>query len=218
MSKIRNRVAATQFLIDTGVTAVVRADSGALLLDVARALSAGGVKSIEVTMTTPGALQVIEAVSRELGGECLIGAGTVLDPETARACILAGAEFLVSPITHRATIELAHRYDKVILPGAFTPTEILSAFEMGADIVKVFPADTLGPEYIKAVKAPLPQVRMCPTGGVTADNAGEWIKAGASCVAAGGSLVSKKFLADRDFAGITATAAKFIASVRAARA
>src|SRR5262249_40915763 len=126
-------------------------------------------------------------------------------------------EFLVAPTLNFAVIELAHRYDKAVLPGAFTPTEILAAWQAGADLVKVFPADTLGPEYIRAVKAPLPQVRMCPTGGVTAENAGEWIKAGASCVGAGGSLVSKKFLAERNFKAITETAAKFTAGVREAR-
>src|SRR4051812_13738619 len=142
-----NRLAATQFLIDTGVVAVVRADDAAQLVEVAGALSAGGVKAIEITMTTPDALAAITAVSRALAGQCLIGVGTVLDPETARAAILAGAEFLVAPALNLATIELAHRYDKSILPGAFTPTEILAAWQAGADIVKVFPADTLGPEY-----------------------------------------------------------------------
>jgi 2-dehydro-3-deoxyphosphogluconate aldolase/(4S)-4-hydroxy-2-oxoglutarate aldolase len=212
-----SRLAASAFLIDTGVVAVVRADSSEQLVEVAGALSAGGVKAIEITFTTPDALAVIAAVSRALAADCLIGAGTVLDAETARAAILAGAEFLVAPILDIPTIELAHRYDKVVFPGAYTPTEILRAYQAGADFVKVFPADTLGPEYIRAVKAPLPQVRICPTGGVTAENAGEWIKAGADCVAAGGSLVSKKFLSERNTKGITETAAKFVAAVKGAR-
>jgi 2-dehydro-3-deoxyphosphogluconate aldolase/(4S)-4-hydroxy-2-oxoglutarate aldolase len=212
-----SRPAASQFLIDTGVVAVVRADSGDQLVEVAAALSAGGVKAVEITFTTPDALAVIAAASRALAADCLIGAGTVLDSETARAAILAGAEFLVAPILDIPTIELAHRYDKVVLPGAYTPTEILRAYQAGADFVKVFPAESLGPDYIRAVKAPLPQVRICPTGGVTADNAGEWIKAGADCVAAGGSLVSKKLLAERNLKGVTETAARFVAAVKAAR-
>jgi 2-dehydro-3-deoxyphosphogluconate aldolase/(4S)-4-hydroxy-2-oxoglutarate aldolase len=213
-----DRLTTTRFLIDTGVVAVVRADDPRLLTEAAAALADGGVKAIEITMTTPGALGVIAALAARPPAGCVIGVGTVLDAETARAAILAGAGFLVAPVLDLRTIELAHRYDKAVLPGAFTPTEILAAWQAGADLVKVFPADTLGPAYIRAVKAPLPQVRMCPTGGVTAENAGEWIRAGASCVAAGGSLISKRHLADRDLEGIRASASRFAAAVREARA
>lgn len=206
------------FMVESGVTAVIRAKDSSQLLKVAEAIEAGGVVSIEVTMTTPNALAVISEVAKKMGDRCLIGVGTVLDPETARAAILAGAEFVVSPALNLDTIKLCRRYSKTVIPGAFTPTEILTAWEAGADFVKVFPATALGPGYIKDLKAPLPQVELVPTGGVTAENTADFIRAGAAMVAAGSSLVEKKALAEGKFDVITKTAQKFAAAVKSARA
>ena len=153
-------------VLDRGIVAIIRARSGEQLADVARALYEGGIDVIEVTFTVPGALDILAQVRRELGDRILLGAGTILDPETARAAILAGAEFIVSPVVNPRVIELCRRYDKIVMPGAFTPTEILTAWEAGADIVKLFPAEVGGPAYLKAIRGPLPQVRLLPTGGV----------------------------------------------------
>ena len=147
----------------------------------------------------------------------IMGAGTVLDPETARAVILAGAEYIVAPTLNPDTIALCNRYSKVVVPGAFTPTEILTAWECGADIVKVFPATAVGPKYLKDIKGPLPQIRLSPTGGVSLDNAGEFIKCGASCIAVGGNLAPKKAIADKDWNTITENAKRFIEEVQKAR-
>ena len=143
------------------------------------ALGAGGVRALEVTMTVPRAIQLIDAIAPTLPPDFVIGAGTILDPETARAAILAGARFIVGPVFNRAVIDLCHRYDVAVMPGCFTPTEILQAWEAGADVVKVFPATALGPSYFKDIRGPLPQVKLMPTGGVTLENAGDWIGAGA---------------------------------------
>jgi 2-dehydro-3-deoxyphosphogluconate aldolase/(4S)-4-hydroxy-2-oxoglutarate aldolase len=205
------------FMLESGVVAVLRAKDSTQLLEAAQALEAGGVKSIEVTMTTPNALAVIHDVASKFGDKVLVGVGTVLDPETARQAILAGAHFVVGPTLNLDVIKLCRRYDKIVMPGTFTPTEILTAWESGADLVKVFPATAVGPKYIKDIKGPLPQVPLVPTGGVDADNAGAFIKAGAAAVAAGSSLVESKALAARNFALITATAQKFVAAVRQAR-
>jgi 2-dehydro-3-deoxyphosphogluconate aldolase/(4S)-4-hydroxy-2-oxoglutarate aldolase len=204
-------------ILDAGVIAIVRLDSAGQLGQVARAIKAGGVDVIEFTMTTPGALDIIAASSREFGEQVLLGAGTVLDAETARAAILAGARFIVSPTLNPATVELCHRYSAIAVPGTFTPTEILTAWEWGADLVKVFPASTGGPGYIKAVLAPLPQVRLVPTGGVNLKNAADYIQAGAAAVAVGGSLVNKKLVAAGDFNALTETARGLVAAVRQAR-
>jgi 2-dehydro-3-deoxyphosphogluconate aldolase/(4S)-4-hydroxy-2-oxoglutarate aldolase len=204
-------------IIESGVVAVIRADRSDELMQVAHSLLEGGIVAMEVTMTTPGAVDVIKAVATELREKVIIGAGTVLDPETARAVILAGAEFVVSPTLSPATIALCRRYSKVVVPGAFTPTEILNAWEAGADIVKVFPATAVGPGYLKDIKGPLPQIRLSPTGGVSLDNAGEFIRCGACCIAVGGNLVSKKALANKDWTLITETARRFIEEVRKAR-
>lgn len=204
-------------IVESGVVAVIRADRSEELMQVAHALVKGGTVAMEVTMTTPGAVDVIKAVAAKLGEEVIIGAGTVLDPETARTVILAGAEFIVSPTLSPATIALCRRYSKVVIPGAFTPTEILSAWEAGADIVKVFPATVVGPRYLKDIKGPLPQIRLSPTGGVNLENAGEFIRCGACCIAVGGNLVSKKALANKDWPLIAETAQRFIEEVRKAR-
>jgi len=206
-----------QVMIDTGIVAVIRASSSAELMDVIAALKAGGVRAIEVTMTTPNALDVIKATSERFGSDVLVGVGSVLDAETARMAILAGAQFVVGPILNLDMIRLCNRYDKVVVPGAFTPTEILTAWEAGADVVKVFPATKLGPSFFKDVLGPLPQVRLTPTGGVTIETAPEFIKAGAVFVGAGTALVDKKAVAERRFDVITETAERFIAAIKSAR-
>jgi 2-dehydro-3-deoxyphosphogluconate aldolase/(4S)-4-hydroxy-2-oxoglutarate aldolase len=200
-------------ILDSKVIAVVRLDTSAQLLQVARAIRAGGVEVIEFTMTTPDALSMIEETGRTLGDDVLLGAGTVLDAETARLAILAGARFLVSPTLSRETIETCHRYDVVSIPGALTPTEILTAWEWGADLVKVFPARVGGPQYISDLLAPLPQVRLVPTGGVGPSNAGEFIRAGAKAVAVGSALVSTEVVAKGDFDLLTERARQLVAAV-----
>lgn len=204
-------------ILGTGVVAVIRAQSSDQLVEVCEALLAGGVKAMEVTMTTPNALEVIHTVSHKMKGEALIGVGTVLDPETCRAAILAGAEFVVGPTLNVDVIRMCNRYNAVVIPGAYTPTEILAAWEAGADIVKVFPATSLGPAFFKDVLGPLPQVRMAPTGGVSLETVEGFIKAGACSVAVGGNLVSKNALANNDYAWITETAKQFVAKVKTAR-
>ena len=200
-----------------GVIAVIRASSSQQLIDVAAAIKEGGVDVIEVTMTTPDALKVIEAVRAKYGDEVYLGVGSVLDGETARAAMLSGAEFIVSPVVKPDVIEMCNRYGKIVMPGALTPTEILDAWERGADYVKVFPASIVGPGYIKAVKAPLPQVELIPTGGVNVENAADFIKAGATALGVGGALVSKKAIAERNFDLLTETAKQLVEAVRNAR-
>jgi len=200
-------------LIEGKVVAVVRLENGDQLIKVAQALKAGGISAIEFTVPTPNSLEMIKQAATYFGDEVIMGAGTVLDPETARAAILAGAQFIVTPALKLATIELCHRYGKPIIPGALTPTEILSAWEAGADMVKVFPADSMGPEYIKAVLAPLPQVRLAPTGGVSADNAANYLKAGATALGVGGKLVDKAAVARGDWEAITAEAERLMNAV-----
>ena len=211
---------AIQYMLDKCIVAVVRADSGGDdLVKVVHAVAAGGVHCIEVTMTTPGALKCIEQASRELAGaDALLGVGSVLDAETCRMAILAGAEYVVSPTLSVPVIQMARRYGKPVICGAYTPTEILTAWDHGSDLVKVFPASVGGPGYLKAVKGPLPQVPLVPTGGVDLETAGAFLDAGASALAVGGCLVEKKLLAARDFDGITKNAKAFAEAVRAARA
>ncbi len=204
-------------LIASGVVAIVRFESSEALVEVAKALKAGGVDVIEFTMTIPNALDIIEATAKEFAQEVLLGAGTVLDPETARAAILSGARFIVSPSLNPRVIELCHRYSAIAMPGALTPTEIVSAWELGADLVKVFPATAMGPGYIRDILAPLPQVRLVPTGGVGLDNVAEFIKAGATAVAVGSSLVEKKAVAAKDLPRLTEMARRFTTAVADAR-
>ncbi|NQT81386.1 bifunctional 4-hydroxy-2-oxoglutarate aldolase/2-dehydro-3-deoxy-phosphogluconate aldolase [bacterium] len=204
-------------MVDCGVIAVLRTDSPSQLVSTASALAKGGVRSVEVTMTTPGALDVVRDAVRELKEEAIIGVGSVLDAQTARAAILAGAEFVVSPILDPDMILLVNRYGKVVIPGAFTPTEILEAWEAGADAVKIFPASVGGPAYLKAIKGPLPQVKLVPTGGVSLETAADFIKAGAEMVAAGGKLVPAKEIAAGMFDEIAERARKFVEAVAAAR-
>jgi 2-dehydro-3-deoxyphosphogluconate aldolase/(4S)-4-hydroxy-2-oxoglutarate aldolase len=210
-SEIRER------LLNPGVVAIIRADSSAQLIDAAKALAEGGITAMEVTMTTPDALQVIRDVSQALGDGILMGVGTVLDTETARMALLAGAEFVVTPVMKPDIIQLCNRYSKLIACGAYTPTEALAAHEAGADFIKIFPADTLGPGYIKAIRAPLPQLQIIPTGGVDIHTAGDFIRAGCVAVAAGSSLVSKEILKTGDWAKLTTTAKAFVEAVAIAR-
>jgi len=204
-------------IVESGLVAIVRLSSSDSLLRVAQAIASGGVRHIEFTMTTPGALQTLDSVSARLGDEVVMGAGTVLDAETARAAILAGARFIVAPNLNPDVITICHRYGVVCMPGALTPTEILQAWEWGADIVKVFPADSFGPAYIRAVRAPLPQVRLAPVGGVTAENTADYIRAGASCVGVGSSLVNDRLIAQADWASLTARARAFVEAVAEGR-
>ena len=203
-----------QRVLDCGIVAVVRSPDPGPLVEVVKALADGGVTVAEVTFTVPNALDVIREAKRQLGDRVLLGAGTVLDPETARAALLAGAEFIVAPTLNLDVIRLCRRYDKLVMPGAFTPTEILTAWEAGADIVKVFPADVVGPAFFKALRGPLPQVKLMPTGGVDLTTAAEFLKAGAVCLGVGGQLVDPKAVAARDFAKITALAKQYIEIVK----
>lgn len=198
------------------VIALIRADSPDGLLDCAKALAAGGLTSIELTMTTPGAIRMLEKAVAELP-DFLFGLGTVLDAETARAGILAGAKFVVTPAVRLDVIEVCKRYSVPIFCGAFTPTEIITVWEAGADAAKIFPAEFFGPNYIKSVKAPLPQVEMVPTGGVNENNVGDFLKAGAFAVAAGSSLVDGKAFKERNWGAITAKAKAFAAAVSAVK-
>lgn len=204
-------------MVHPGVVAVIRADSSAQLMDVAKALEAGGVTAMEVTMTTPNAIDVIRAVRAEMGDRVLMGVGTVLDTETCRAALLAGAQFVVTPVMKPDVIQLCNRYSVPIVAGAYTPTEALAAHEAGADFIKISPADGLGPGYIKALKAPLPQLQIIPTGGVDIHTAGDFIRAGCAAVAAGGSLVSKEVLKSGDWAKLSDTARAFVKAVADAR-
>jgi 2-dehydro-3-deoxyphosphogluconate aldolase / (4S)-4-hydroxy-2-oxoglutarate aldolase len=215
MARNRNQVLAE--IEATGVVAVIRADSGAQLVDICRALLAGGVTACEITMTTPNAIEAIGRATAEIGDEAIIGVGTALDAETARAAILAGAQFVVSPSLDLPTIAMAHRYDRPVMPGALTPTEIVTAWSAGADIVKVFPANHFGPTYFKDLKGPLPHIRLTPTGGVDLTTAADWIKAGAACLGVGSALVKKEFIKAGDWAGLTGLARQYIDIVRTAR-
>lgn len=205
-------------ITETGIVPVIRATSPEQALKAAEAVHRGGIRTIEITMTVPGAIRVMEKLAEQLKGQVLLGAGTVLDPETARAAILAGAEFLVAPSLNVKVIEMAHRYSKVVLPGALTPTEVLAAWEAGADFVKVFPAGNVGgPKYIKALKAPFPHIELVPTGGVNLETATDFLLAGAAALGVGGELVDAKALAAGRVEVIEENARKFLACVRKAR-
>jgi 2-dehydro-3-deoxyphosphogluconate aldolase/(4S)-4-hydroxy-2-oxoglutarate aldolase len=201
-------------VLDGGIVAVVRAPDGEHLVEVAQALVDGGVTVMEITMSVPDALEVISQVRQSMGDRVMLGAGTVLDAETARAVMLAGAEFIVAPTLNLDVIRLCRRYDKLVMPGAFTPTEILTAWEAGADIVKVFPADVVGPPFFKALRGPLPQIRLMPTGGVDLTTAGDFLKAGACCLGVGGQLVEPKAVAERNFDRIRSLARQYVAIVQ----
>jgi len=205
-------------LKDTGVVAVIRADKAEDLVDVGRALRQGGVQFIEITMTVPGALATIERATAELkNDDVYIGAGTVLDGETARLAILAGANYVVSPAFRPDVVAVCKRYSVAVMPGAMTPTEVLNAWEAGADVVKIFPAGVGGAQFFKDLKGPFPHIEIMPTGAVNRETAPAFIKAGACAVGVGGELVGKPLIAARDFATITKNAADFLAIVQAAK-
>src|ERR1035438_515422 len=204
---------------EVGLVPIVRAPSAEDALLAAEAIVAGNIGILEITMTIPNAIQVIEKVANKFGDKLLLGAGTILDTETGRAALLAGAEFLVTPALNLQVIELARRYGKPIMPGALTPTEILTAWQAGADIVKVFPCGPVGgAKYINALKGPFPQIELIPTGGVNLETAPEFIKAGAAAVAVGGELVDANLLREGKLDVISANARKYVEVVRAARA
>ncbi len=206
-----------QIIQTSGVVAIMRAKSSAQLISAADAIKAGGVNVIEVTMTTPGALSVIEEAKQTYGDDVLFGAGSVYDPETCRAAILAGADFIVAPTLNVDVIKLCNRYSIPVMPGAQTPTEILTAWEAGADMVKLFPASFGGPDLVKAILAPLPQVKLVPVGGVDLNTAADFVKKGAAALGVGSSLVDQKLLDSGDMAELTRRAKAFIAEVEKAR-
>jgi 2-dehydro-3-deoxyphosphogluconate aldolase / (4S)-4-hydroxy-2-oxoglutarate aldolase len=204
-------------LEELGVIAVIRMKDPEKLRDVVDAIAAGGVRALEVTMTVPGAVDLIRALAPTLPDGFVLGAGTVLDEDTALKVVDAGAQFVVSPVFRRAVIDACHSRDVPALPGCFTPTEILDAWEAGADIVKVFPATALGPGFFRDVRGPLPHVKMMPTGGVTVENAGEWIRAGAVAVGVGTALLDVKAIADGHYDVLRRNAERIVANVRMAR-
>lgn len=207
-----------QAILSSGIVAIIRSDNPVGLVEAARALARGGIPAIEVTMTTPGALEAIASLAKQAAGEFIIGAGSVVDAGAARAAIDAGAAFLVAPNVDLAVIREARRRRTVVCPGALTPTEVALAWRAGADIVKVFPASSVGgPAYIRALKAPLPQVRLMPVGGVDASNTASYIRAGACAVGVGSSLVNAKRIAAADWDGLAAAARQYVDAVAEAR-
>jgi len=206
------------FITEIGVVPVVRTQSAETAIKAIEAIYRGGVRAAEITMTVPGAIKALEKLADKFGDKLMLGAGTVLDPETARSCMLAGAQFFVTPTLKLSTIEMAKRYSKVICPGALTPTEVLTAWEAGADVVKVFPANAMGgPKYIKALKGPLPHIQMVPTGGVNLETAGEFLKAGACAVAVGGELVDAKMIREDRYEDMEALARQYLKVIADAR-
>ncbi len=205
-------------LYDVGVVAVIRAEDPSGLVEVGEALHSGGVNFVEITMTVPGALNIIETSSAKLKDQGVhVGVGTVVDAQTARAAIRAGASYVVSPILALDVVELCRRENIAVMPGAMTPTEAFSAWQAGADVVKIFPAGVGGPGFFKDMKGPLPQIKLMPTGGVNLETAPQFIKAGAFAVGVGGSLVSKKLIAARDFDTIASKARQYVEVIAAAR-
>lgn len=211
-----NKLLSLNLLKEAGTLGIIRVNQVEDLVRIAQALQEGGLDCVEITMTTPGALRAIEEATGRLDG-VLMGAGTVLDAATARQAILAGAKFLVTPTVELDVIEMARRYGVVVIAGAMTPTEILTAWESGADMVKVFPVEILGPGYLKAVHGPLPQIPLVPTGGITADNAGKFIHAGAAMVCAGGWLVDKQAIAAGRYEVLTERARQLVDAISKAR-
>lgn len=207
------------FITDIGIVPVVRTSTAEGAIQAIEAIYKGGIRAAEITMTVPGAVRALEKAADAFGDRLVLGAGTVLDPETARACMLAGAQFFVSPNLRLSTIEMVQRYSKVMMPGALTPTEVLTAWESGADIVKVFPCGAVGgPKYIKALRAPLPHIEMIPTGGVNLETAGDFLKAGACAVAVGAELVDERSVREGRFEVIEQRAKQFLEAISRARA
>ncbi|MGP4041466.1 bifunctional 4-hydroxy-2-oxoglutarate aldolase/2-dehydro-3-deoxy-phosphogluconate aldolase [Gracilibacillus sp. D59] len=207
-----------QRMLDTGVVAVMRKTTPETIIPIAKALRDGGVTSLEITVETPKVLTLIEKVKDELGDEVMVGAGTVLDAETARAALMAGASFIFSPTVREETIEMTKRYGAVSVAGAFTPTEILTAYEKGADMIKVFPASVVGPRFFKDIKGPLPHIPLMPTGGVDVNNTSDYIEAGAVAVGAGSTLVKHaNQMTDNYLASLTNKAKEFVQAVEKGR-
>jgi 2-dehydro-3-deoxyphosphogluconate aldolase / (4S)-4-hydroxy-2-oxoglutarate aldolase len=204
-------------MADSGVVAVIRAPSVDVLVPLTEALIAGGVLSIEVTMSTPKAIHGIEMLADKFGDKAIVGVGTVIDPATAADAMRAGSQFVVSPITDARIIETVVRQGRIMIPGAFTPTEIINAWTLGGDVIKVFPSTALGPQYFKDILAPLPQLKLTPTGGVDIKNVAQWIKAGAVCVGVGSALVTKEAMANKDWDGITKASKAFVDAIKEAR-
>lgn len=215
---MRSKLEIISQLANPGVIAVVRAQKAEQVMPLSEALLAGGVIAIEITMTTPNAVEAIREASAKLGERALIGVGTVLDQTTCTAAIEAGAQFVVSPICRTELVTLAHTANKPIMLGAYTPTEAQRAYEAGSDFIKIFPADGLGPNYVKALRAPLPHLKIVPTGGVDLKTIADFFKAGCVAVGAGSSLVSSKLLQEANWAELTRLAGEFVAAARAARA
>jgi len=205
-------------LADPGIIAVVRAQKPEQVVPLSEALIAGGVMAVEITMTTPNALAAIREAREKVGARALIGVGTVLDAATCRAALEAGAEFVVTPVCRPEFVPLAHAAGRPVMLGAYTPTEAQTAHEAGSDFVKIFPADTLGPGYIKALRAPLPHLRIVPTGGVDVANVADFLRAGCAALGVGSSLVSAKLLQEANWGELTRRAAEFVRAARAARA
>jgi 2-dehydro-3-deoxyphosphogluconate aldolase/(4S)-4-hydroxy-2-oxoglutarate aldolase len=205
-----DRHANLQRVLDRRIVAIIRAPTGEQLVDVAKAIYKGGIDIIEVTFTVPGAVDILRQVNDELGDSILLGAGSVLDTETARAAMLAGAKFIVSPVVQPDVIRMCNRYGAVCMPGAFTPTEVITAWEAGADVVKVFPANVGGPSYLQALHGPLPQVKLMPTGGVDLSTLADFMNAGACAVGLGSSLVEKSALESGNLQRITDLSAAYV--------
>jgi len=213
-----NKQQIVQHIEELGLVPVVRASSADEAMQAIDAIKAGGVNVLEITMTVPGAVRVIEKVADKYGSDVLVGAGTVLDPETARACLLAGAQFIVSPALNLDTIALCHRYSAPICPGVLTPTEVITAWSAGVDFVKVFPCGSVGgASYVKNLKGPFPQVKIIPTGGVSLKTAQDFIKAGASALGVGTDLVDVKAIREGNAQVVTDRAKQFIELVKEAR-
>lgn len=212
------RAQTVQQLTSEGAAAVIRLDETDRLLPAAEALLEGGIRALEVTMTMPNALRMIEMLSEALAPEALIGVGSVLDGETARRAIDAGAQFVVSPVLKSDVIDAARRRDRAIIPGALTPTEMQHAHELGADLVKVFPASTLGPGYLRSVRAPLPHLKLMPTGGITPATVGAWFQAGACAVGVGSALIDARAIANENYAALTKKARALRAAIEESRA
>jgi 2-dehydro-3-deoxyphosphogluconate aldolase/(4S)-4-hydroxy-2-oxoglutarate aldolase len=214
---MRFKAEVISLLTEPGIIAVVRAQKREQIVPLTEALIQGGVIAVEITMTTPNAIEAISEATQRFGPRALIGVGTVLDAKTCRAAIQAGAEFVVSPITKAEIVEAAHAVDRPVMLGAYTPTEAQTAYELGSDFIKLFPADGLGPSYIKALRAPLPHLKIVPTGGVDLQTAADFIKAGCVALGAGSSLVPSKLLQEKNWTEITRLAREFVAVVKQAR-
>jgi 2-dehydro-3-deoxyphosphogluconate aldolase/(4S)-4-hydroxy-2-oxoglutarate aldolase len=214
---MRTKEQIISLLENPGIIAVVRAQKATQVPSLSEALLAGGVVAIEITMTTPNAIAAIAEAREKVGGRGVVGVGTVLDPETCRAAIAAGAEFVVTPICRTELVAIAHAAQRPIMLGAYTPTEAQTAHEAGADFIKIFPADTLGPGYVKSLRAPLPHLRIVPTGGVDVQNVADFLNAGCAALGVGSSLVSAKILQEADWPELTRRATQFVQAARPTR-